>query len=92
MKRARPADEPAEAAFAAAMKAPVAPATPRRLVVRDAGYGELHLSCAPHDQIDLTGIEHASTANPVVAVVQEKCSLGCWHDLSTTALECWGRA
>lgn len=63
--------------------------TARRLVVRDVSDHSIRPG-PPHDQIDLSSVPHASVNIPMVAVVQQKCELGCWHDISVTELPCWG--
>lgn len=63
--------------------------TARRLVVKDVT-GQI--IGVPHDQVNLTGVENVNPMDPPVAVVQQRCDLGCWHDVSSVTLPCWGRA
>lgn len=61
---------------------------PRRLIVVAADDSQIALN--GHDQIELTGIVHASAKAPMRAIVQEQCSLGDWHDRDWIDLPCWG--
>ena len=68
--------------------------TGRRLVVKGPDDRVLLTDASgeptPHYQIELTGIANANSQYPMRAVVQEHCSLGCWHDVSTQDLVYWG--
>jgi len=67
-----------------------APPKGRRLIVRLRDGEDIRVG--PHHQISLTAVPHADTRVPITAVVQQECDLGCWHDVSTTDLPCWGSA
>lgn len=41
-------------------------------------------------ELDLTGVDNASTSYPLKAVVMEQCDLGHWHERGRTDVPVWG--
>jgi hypothetical protein len=66
---------------------------PRRLVVKDCADMVLMTDAVGnpvrHYEIELTGIMNKNIREPLVAVVQETCSLGHWHDVAEVAVPCY---
>jgi hypothetical protein len=63
------------------------PGPMRRLIVTSVDDSQVALN--DHDQIDLTGLYNNSARDPLMAVIQEQCNLGCWHDKDRVPLPIW---
>ena len=66
----------------------------RRLIIRDVN-GEMlaadnYGQPLQHWEIDLTSVANANSQVPLLAVVQEQCNLGCFHDTDKITLPQWG--
>lgn len=72
---------------------PPATLKPRRLIIRDVTAAQVIADNFGRPlqsyQIDLTGLANADSRCPLMAVVQEQCNLGCWHDRDEGRLPCW---